>query len=123
MEIQDLKIISKELQISVLLLKQEIESLKKFTSVNKKRKLSETEEETEAEVYIVSYKKCYAIFGNTKPIKEILKENFESIFNPNLKDPTKNNKKSPGWIIRKEHLSKLLKKIPEIEDKTSFVYK
>lgn len=48
--------------------------------------------------YIVQYSaKCYAVFGDTKPIKEQLKTNG-CRFNSSLVDPSTGNK-SPGWIL------------------------
>lgn len=120
-ELLELKLLTKELNIAILLLNKEIQLLRscnesKETTKEKKRKRSEIEEDSDNQtVYLVTYKKCYALFGNTKPIKDELKK-YDAIYNNRLKDPTKNNKVNPGWLIRKKHLNSILEKYPMIED-------
>ena len=55
-------------------------------------------------LYLVDYSlRSIAIFGDTKPIKSILKDKYSGKYNANLTDPS-TGLKSPGWIMKKENL-------------------
>jgi hypothetical protein len=64
-------------------------------------------------IYIVDYsEKSIALFGDTKPIKEELK-NLGGRFNYRLVDPAKPEEKSAGWVFplsRKEEVYILLER-------------
>ena len=120
---ESIALIKKDLQIAIMMLNHEIELLRKDRKERESWKIPEPMPFSIGNnMYIVSYKKCCALFGNSKPIKDDLKENFSAIFNSRLKDPTKDNTISPGWIIKKDKTTKLMSKYPDIQDKLEFHY-
>ena len=63
-----------------------------------------TKMEATGKIQIVSYsEKAIAVFGETKPLKELLKE-IGGRFNPYLK---KDGIQTPGWIFSKKKESQI----------------
>ena len=57
---------------------------------------------------VCEYGRGLAIFGETKPVKDHIKQKYNGKFNKFLTHPLK-NVKEPGWIVSKDHLNSLLK--------------
>ena len=80
----------------------EVKQLK--TKPMKKEQKETVKETADQKIMIVSYsEKAIAIFGETKPIKELLKEQGGR-FNPYLK---KDGENCPGWIFSKKREAQL----------------
>jgi hypothetical protein len=57
--------------------------------------------------------KCIALFGDTKPIKELLKASFHAKFNAKLTHPQSGGP-SPGWIMLKAQMPAVLQHFPSL---------
>lgn len=57
---------------------------------------------------VCEYGRGLAIFGDTRPVKDHIKQKYSGKFNKFLLHPVKNVKEA-GWIVGKDHLDTLLK--------------